>query len=60
MGSTKPAFDAVNNPLFQVYLVKSDAGFNAVLFFLLDSIKTCKVNDQYINLKYTYNEQGFR
>lgn len=46
MGSIKLVFDAVNNPLFQVYLVKSDAGFNAVLFFLLDSIKTCKVNDE--------------
>lgn len=46
MGSIKLVFDAVNNPLFQVYLLKSDAGFNAVLFFLLDSIKTCKVNDE--------------
>lgn len=60
MESTKLVFDALNNPLFQVYLVKSDAGFNAVLFFSLDSVKTCKVNDQYINLEYTYNEQVFR
>lgn len=53
MGSTKLVFDAVNNPLFQVYLVRSDAGFNVVLFFSLDYVKTCKVSDQYINLKYT-------
>lgn len=40
MGSTKLVFDAVNNLLFQVYLVKSDAGFSIVLFFSLDSVKT--------------------
>lgn len=54
------SWDLLNWSLFQVYLVKSDAEFKAVLFFSLESVKTCKVSDQYINLKYIYNEQAFR